>query len=131
MRGLQLQDVFTVVKMLKKMNLNKDSLKGLYEKFDPKTVDIEGLTDAQAKKKIKEAKEEALNSKGMEVLFVILENIGEAEEDFYKLIADLKQYADSDTARKMSFEELGIFVNEIREMKGLKGFFTQVSKFMK
>lgn len=131
MRGLQLQDVFTVVKMLKKMNLNKDSLKGLYEKFDPKSVDVTGMNEEEAKNRIKEAKEEALNSKGMEVLFVILENIGEAEEDFYKLIADLKEFSDPNTAKKMSFEELGMFINEIRGLKGLNGFFTQVSKFMK
>ena len=131
MRGLQLQDAFTIVRILKKMNLNKDSLKGLFEKFDPKSVDVEGLTDAQAKKKIKEAKEEALNSKGLEVLFVILENVGEAEEDFYKFLADLKEFSDPALIKKMSFEELGIFVNEIREMKGLNGFFTQVTKFMK
>lgn len=131
MRGLQFEDVFTVIKLLNKLNLDAKMIKGLVGTFDPKSVDVEGLTPAQAKKKIAEVKEMTANEKGLEVLFTILQNSGEAEEEIYKFVASLNEYNDPDRARTMSFEELGLFIKEFREIKGLRGFFTQVFKFMK
>ena len=116
MRGLQFQDVFTVARILKKMKLTAQTIKDL----TPEKID----------KKNKAQLEAAQQEMGMKIMFTLIENLGEAEEEFYKFIADLKR-TDAESIKTMGFDELGQLVNEFKEMKGLNGFFTQVSKLMK
>jgi 23S rRNA maturation mini-RNase III len=116
MRGLQFQDVFTVARILKKMKLTAQTIKD--------------LTPEKVNKKSKAELEAAQQEMGMKIMFTLIENLGEAEEEFYKFIANLKGTT-PERIQTMDFEELGQLVNEFKEMKGLSGFFTQVSKLMK
>lgn len=67
---------------------------------------------------------------GADLVFNFLENIGEAEEEVLGFIADLKGIKPDELAN-MDFEQVGTIIDEFKQMKGLKGFFTQVGKLMK
>lgn len=101
MRSLVFKDVFTVSRILKKM------------KIRPEIVD--GISQEQF---------------GAEVFFKFIENIGDAEEEVIAFIADLKGIKAKELAN-MDFEQVNNLIEEFKEMKGLKGFFTQVGKLMK
>ena len=124
MRNLGLKDVFTVSRILKKMKLDKDMLTKV---ISPKKPKVEGLTEEQKKEAFAKAQSEL----GAEIIEFIIFNIGEAEEDLYKFIADLKGGdTKPEDIESLDFEQIGELVKEFQEMKGFKGFLDRVSKSM-
>jgi hypothetical protein len=101
MRSLKLKDAFAVSRILKKMHIRPDVK--------------EGMSQEQL---------------GADLLFKFVENIGEAEEEVLSFLADLKEIKASELA-EMDFEEFMTIIEEFKNLKGLKSFFTQVGKLMK
>jgi len=95
--------------------------------MSPKKPKVEGLTEEQKK----EAFAKSQNELGAEIVEFIVFNIGEAEEDLYKFIADLKgKDVKPEDIAELDFDQLGELVKEFQEMKGMKGFLDRVSKSM-
>jgi hypothetical protein len=101
MRSLKLKDAFSVSRILKKMHIRPDVK--------------EGTSQEQL---------------GADLLFKFVENIGEAEEEVLSFLADLKEMKAADLA-EMDFEEFMTIIEEFKNLKGLKSFFSQVGKLMK
>lgn len=101
MRNLVFKDTFTVSRILKKMNIRPNV--------------VEGMTQEQF---------------GAEIFFKFIENIGDAEGEVLSFIADLKGMKPDELAN-LDFDQVATVIDEFKEMKGLKGFFTQVGKLMK
>jgi hypothetical protein len=73
MRSLKTSDLFSLTRIIKKMNI-KDEIKGLI-------TDVSSLSDAD--------KANALQKVQMELVLLFIENIGNAEKEIYKLLADM------------------------------------------
>lgn len=73
MRNLKTTDLFSLTRIIKKMNI-KDEIKGLIK-------DVSGLNDAE--------KASALQTIQMELILLFIENIGNSEKEIYKLLADM------------------------------------------
>lgn len=102
MRNLGFQDVFKVSRIIKKMNLKPDDLQSINS-------------------------QEAM---GAAVIFKILENTGDAEEEITELIASL-QGVSVDTVKDYDIEKTVEVFIEIANQPGIAGFLSTVGKLMK
>lgn len=101
MRNLKTSDLFTLSRIIKKMNI-KDEIKALAK-------DITNLPDEEKKKA-----EQALQ---VDLTMLFVENIGSAEKEIYKLFADLN----NTTAKEIEDMDLNKF------MEVIEGLFKQES----
>jgi hypothetical protein len=101
MRSLKLKDAFAVSRILKKMNIRPDI--------------TDGITQEQL---------------GAELIFKFVENLGDAEDEVTALLADLIGEEVS-VLKDKEFDELLSIIEEFKNLKGIKSFFTQVGKLMR
>jgi hypothetical protein len=101
MRELKLKDAFSVSRILKKMKIRPEVGEDISQQ-----------------------------ELGAQIMFKFVEGIGEAEEEVTTLLADLKGMK-PDEMKELGLEESLKLIEEFKELKGLKGFFTQVGKLMK
>lgn len=101
MRSLKFTDVFTVSRILKKMQIKPNF-----------------------------SADHTQESLGAEIIIKFFENLGDAEEEVTSFLADLKGMSKEDF-QKLSFEESAKVLQEFKEMPGLKGFLDSVTKLMK
>lgn len=101
MRALGFKDVFTVSRILKKMNLKVEFQKGMSE-----------------------------SQMGTMFIQAFIENIGSAEKEVTGLLADLKGLKEPEI-EKLTLDETFDMIMEFKEMPGLQSFFTRVSGLMK
>ncbi len=93
MRNLKAKDVFAMSKILKKMNIKND-------------LDPTGKTQAQF---------------GQEFFMTILENIGNAEDEFNAFFADLVGISKEEFA-ELGFDEVFEILEQFKEQDGIKRF---------
>lgn len=96
MRGLKTADLFSLTRIVKKMNI-KNEIKGL-------VTDITGLSDEEKLKA-----KEGLN---IELMLLFIENIGNAEKEIYKLLADLS----NKTVKEIENQKIGETVEMIKSL---------------
>jgi hypothetical protein len=96
MRNLKTADLFSVSRIIKKMNI-KENLRNL-------TQDVTEFT--------KEEKEKVNKNLQIDLLMLLVENLGSAEQEIYKLIGDLE----SKSPKEIEAMELDAFMEL---MKGL------------
>lgn len=102
MRKLKTSDLFSISRILKKMNI-KDEIKGLAK-------DITGATP--------EEKEKAQQSMEIDLAMLFVENIGSAEKEIYKFFADLTGKSTTDIENM----DLNNFINLVKELFNQEGF---------
>ncbi|MCR6096852.1 hypothetical protein HXA31_20415 [Salipaludibacillus agaradhaerens] len=98
---LKLQHAFKVSRILKKMKIRPD---------------------IKAKMKQEEL--------GLHMMLEAFENIGNAEQEVYEFIGELKGVEASEVA-EWDFDQFIEFIDEFKKIEGLDRFFTSVSKLMK
>lgn len=111
MRNLKTSDLFTLSKIVKKMNIKND-IKSLAK-------DITGLTEDE---KIK-----AEQTMQIDLVMLFVENIGSAEKEIYNLFADIT----SKTAKEIEDMDLDKFIELITELfkqDGISNFLSQALK---
>lgn len=101
MRALKLPDVFTVSRILKKMNIKPDF----------KSI-------------------QSSDQLGIELILKFVEGIGDAEEEVTSFLADLKGMK-VEEIKQLDFEQSAELLKEFQELPGLKSFFMSVGKLMK
>ena len=102
MRKLKTSDLFSMSRILKKMNI-KDEIKGL-------SKDVTGVTTEEKKK--------AEQSMEIDLAMLFVENIGSAEKEIYKFFADLA----GKTAADIENMDLNDFINLVKELFNQDGF---------
>lgn len=102
MRKLKTSDLFSLSRILKKMNI-KDEIKVLAK-------DITGATSEEKKK--------AEQSMEIDLAMLFVENIGSAEKEIYKFFADLT----GKTAADIENMDLNDFMNLVQELFNQDGF---------
>jgi hypothetical protein len=101
MRSLKLKDAFVVSRILKKIKIRP------------------------------EVKENSSQEQfGADLIIGFFEGMGDAEVEVSGFLADLLGITAEELLNK-DFDEMGTIIAEFKELKGLKGFFTQVGKLMK
>lgn len=101
MRELKLKDAFSVSRILKKMKIRPEVGEDISQQ-----------------------------ELGAQLLFKFIESIGDAEEEVTSFLADLKGIKPEEF-KELGLEEFMTIIEEFKELKGLKGFFSQVGKLMK
>lgn len=109
-RNLKQKDLFRLSRILKKLNI-KDEIKSLF-------IDVTGRTE--------EEKEDALKETGINVIYLLVENAGEAEEELNFFLGDLvglsaEEYSELDLTDSMKI------ITEIVSNKEFIGFFKQAT----
>lgn len=102
MRDLTMQDVYSMSKILKKMNLKQD-------------VVLEGKTQEQA---------------GFELIVTVFENLHLAEKEVNGFIASLVGIT-ADEYSQLPFEEGMKYLEEFKNKPGIVNFFKSAGKLMK
>ncbi len=111
MRKLKTSDLFTITKIVKKMNL-KDEIKSL-------TKDLTGLSEKE--KKI------AAQSLQANLIMLLIENISNAEHEIYKLLADLYDKEVSQIADQSPMTTINM-IKEIFSEENFGDFFSLALK---
>lgn len=101
MRSLKFTDVFTVSRILKKMNIK---------------IDFQSIQSG--------------DQLGIELILKFMEGIGDAEEEVTAFFADLKGVKTKEI-KELDFEQSAELLKEFQELPGLKSFFMSVGKLMK
>jgi uncharacterized protein (UPF0261 family) len=120
MRNLQFQDIFKMIRILKKAGLSKQA----------RTVMLKA---AEKMTEVKEGEEKAaINPKdlGMDFIFSIIENLGDAEDEVYVFFADLTGQSLEDIKKK-ELDELVGMINDFLQIPNLNSFFSKVFQLMK
>ena len=102
MRNLKTSDLFSLSRILKKMNIKED-----IKKF---AKDVTGKTPEEKKK--------AEQDMEIELAMLFVENIGAAEKEIYKFFADLT----GKTAADIENMDLNDFMNLVQELFNQDGF---------
>lgn len=100
MRELGFADVFTVSRILKKMNIR---------------AEFQTAMSAQ--------------QVGIVLMQQVLESLGDAEKEVTAFLADLKGLKEAEI-KKLSLDETFDLIEEFKELPQLKSFFARVSKLM-
>ena len=111
MRNLKAPDLFSLSRIIKKMNV-KEEIKALAK-------DITGVTE--------EEKVKAEQTMQIDLLMLFIENIGSAEKEIYKLLADLNGIT-SKEIENMDLDKLIDIIKELFEQKSLGSLFTTALK---
>jgi hypothetical protein len=97
MRKLKTQDIFRLSAIVRKLNLKKEL----------QTLATEGMSAEQY---------------GIQLFLLLFENMDQAEEEICSFFADIAEMSVEDF-RAMDLGQLGQFIAELREEKGLSDFF--------
>jgi len=111
MRNLQTKDLFTLSKIVKKMNI-KNEVKSLAK-------DVTG--------KSKREKEQAENEMKADLFMLFVENISNAEQEIYKLLADLSGKSVTDI-QSLEITELIKMLKDLFNQGELKSFLSTALK---
>lgn len=90
MRNLLTQDLFPLTRIIKKMNIKSD-IKAIAK-------DLNGLSD--------EEKLKAKDSLNIDLMMLFIENIGSAEKEIYKLLANLSGKTEKEIAEQKLIETI-------------------------
>lgn len=115
MRNLQFQDVFKVIRILKKAGLSKQArimmIKAAEKQKDDKiAIDVKEL--------------------GIDFIFTILENLGDAEDEVYSFFADLTR-KEVDVIKKQELDEMVGMFESFLKIPNLNSFLPKVLSMMK
>jgi hypothetical protein len=108
MRKLQFGDLFTLTRIIKKMNI-KAEIKELI-------TDISNKTPKE--------KEEAQQNLQVELTMLFVEHLGDAQQEIYKLFADISSQSISEV-ENMELKDVMEIVNSIFNDDQFSGFFGQ------
>lgn len=111
MRKLETSDLFSLTRILKKMNI-KDEIKSLVK-------DVTGLNDEEKKKA-----EQALQ---IELVWLFVENIGNAEKEIYKFLADLTGMK-TEEIKHLEPNKFMALIEELFQQDSLGSFFSMALK---
>ncbi|MBH8601188.1 hypothetical protein [Thermoactinomyces sp. CICC 23799] len=100
MRQLKTSDIFRLSSIIRKLNLKKEL----------------AALNAKEPEKL-----------GLQLFLLLFENLDQAEEEITSFFADLAGKT-PDQFKEMSLEELGQFMDELRQVKGLGDFFRSLFK---
>lgn len=115
MRKIQLQDVMTLSKILKKTKM-KEELAAVFEK-------------AKKTAKNKNVKEADLQQIGMDIIFLLLESAGEAENLIYKLLDDIFETDKiNKSVKEMNIDEVITYIMQLAKENDLVSFFKSAGK---
>ena len=107
-RELKGKDLYRFSKMLRKMNIRRE-VKGLI-------TDVTGKTEEEKKAKADEI--------ALEVAFIVLENIGNAEKEANHFFGDLVGLKPEEFA-ELSFKEIADIVKTVMQQEDFQDFFEQ------
>lgn len=123
MRNLQFQDLFKVIRILKKSGLSKQA----------RTIMLK-VAEQKAAAQANDSKDTppTINAKelGMDFIFSVIENLGEAEDEFYSFFADLTGKT-VDEIKKLELDEMVGMFEDFLKLPNLNNFFSKVSNMMK
>jgi hypothetical protein len=105
-RNLQVKDIPSVSRILKKMELTQIDLKGLF-------------SDGEDSQQIL----------GVRLMMFVFSHIGDAESELYKLLGDLIGMTPKQVS-ELEMDDFANVIDEIKKQDGLTGFFRLVSKVM-
>ena len=111
MRNLKTKDLFSLSRIVKKMNIKED-IKELAQ-------NITGLA--------KEDKEKAEQSMQVDIMLIFVENLGSAEKDVYKLLGDLTDKTAKEI-EDMDLTEFMAIITELFKQDGLGKLFQTALK---
>lgn len=115
MRKIQLQDVMTLSKILKKTKM-KEELAAVFEK-------------AKKTAKNKNVKEADLQQIGMDIIFLLLESAGDAEDLIYKLLDDIFETDKlNKSVKEMNIDEVITYIMQLAKENDLVSFFKSAGK---
>ena len=115
MRKIQFRDVMTLSKILKKTNM-KDELAAVFEKTKKTATN----------KKVKEAD---LQQIGMDIIFLLLESAGDAEDLIYKLLDDIFETDKLNrSVKEMDIDEVITYIMQLAKENNLSSFFISAGK---
>lgn len=115
MRKIQLKDVMILSKILKKTNM-KDELAAVFEK-----------AKNTAKNKIVE--EADLQQIGMDIIFLLLESAGDAEDLIYKLLDDIFETDKfNKSVKEMNIDEVITYIMQLAKENDIAAFFKSAGK---
>lgn len=100
MRQLKTSDIFRMSSIIRKLNLKKE---------------LAGLNPQE------------MERFGLQLFLYLLENLDQAEDEITAFFADLSGKT-PDEFKDMSLDELGQFIDELRQVKGLGDFFRSLFK---
>ncbi|MGN4668559.1 hypothetical protein ACTFRP_22840 [Bacillus cereus group sp. MYBK234-1] len=122
MRKLGLSDTFSFSRILKKMGI-KEEVTSFFQRGMQISLQAQALIDKYGAEKIPSNEEKELMAEqiniGTEFFYTVLINLGEAETEFYKWLADL--YGVKPTEVKQ-YADLQNVIEDIKENEGLPGF---------
>lgn len=113
---LKTELMFKLLKLVKKIGILQD-VKSLIKSYQNK--DNKQLT--------KEELEELQTEVGMDLFIKLISNLDQAEDEFYDLIASVKEI-DIKQARELEFEETINILKAIFNSEVFKGFLSSLSK---
>lgn len=115
MRKIQLRDVMTFSKILKKTNI-KDELTVVFKK-------------AKNTAKNKKVEESDLQQIGMDIIFLLLESAGDAEDLIYKLLDDIFETEKiNKSVKEMNIDEVITYIMQLAKENDLVSFFKSAGK---
>lgn len=113
MRNLSLGDVFVVSRILKKLDLKVD--------FQEMAAIFKNSGDNAS------FTNQAL---GMELFYKVLNNLGDAEQDFYEFLGGLYS-VDKSVFKDLDFDEMEGLIEDIKNQKNLGKFLKSAGQLMK
>lgn len=115
MRKIQFKDVMTLSKILKKTNM-KDELVSVFEKAKKTATN-------------KKVKETDLQQIGMDIIFLLLESAGDAEDLIYKLLDDIFETDKlNKSVKEMNIDEVITYIMQLAKENDLASFFKSAGK---
>jgi len=111
MRSLETRDLFSLSRILKKMNI-KDEIRGLAK-------NVSGMA--------KEDKKKAEQTMQVDIMMLFVENIGSAEKEIYKLLGDLTDKKVTEIENMKMTEFMDLF-KELMEQEGVGSFLSTALK---
>lgn len=111
MRNLQFQDTFKILRIMKKAGLSRQARTLML-----KAAESEGDIDVK--------------SLGMDFIFSVLENLGDAEDEMYAFFADLTGKS-TDDIKQMDLDEMVGMFEDFLSLPNLKTFFSKAFNMMK
>lgn len=111
MRNLKTSDLFSLSRIIKKMNVKED-LRNLAQ-------DVTGFT--------KEEKEKLNKTLQIDLLMLFVENLGSAEQEIYKLLGDLQNKSTKEI-EAMDLDKFMELMKELLAQESLAKLFTMALK---
>lgn len=112
MRSFITKDIFTLSRLIKKLDIAKD------------------IQAAIVKITNKNKNDDSLNALGVELFMALFDCLDRGEKDLVAFFADLAEVTPEEF-QNMTLKQLGEFIHELKNMEGLTDFFTLAFKTAK